>query len=77
MDLIDEDSLLTEEDLKKPQLPPGKMEDPKLIFLIKISYGILGLALTKFVVKLVIVKLEAQEKLAKTAFVGELKQRRK
>lgn len=23
-DLIDENSLLTEEDLKKPQLPPGK-----------------------------------------------------
>lgn len=24
MDLIDEDSLLSEEDLKKPVLPPGK-----------------------------------------------------
>lgn len=25
LDFIDEDSLLTEEDLKKPQLPPGEI----------------------------------------------------
>ena len=36
-DLIDEDSLLTEEDLKKPELLPGKFAKPDNMFLF--SYG--------------------------------------
>ena len=72
MDLIDEDSLLTEEDLKKPQLPPGKTMRSSLS-----CFEVNSLIIINTRMQLVTVKLEVQGKPAKIALVAGLRQRRK